>query len=1272
MATPLYLRNAASDLAGAGRKLLSPTRGAASTTLVTNTVAGGNDLQVTQTAGGQVLEWLSGPLNPVTISGAISVAIRGLESATAANAAAGILIQRASPSGAVLSTIVPITSIPAASNEYTTADTAKTATVTPTSTTLAGGDRLRIVLYVRAAAGVTMGGARTVTNSIDGPTAGAAGDTSASFAETLVAYSGAIATPATLVGTVSIPSPTMHVGAQRNPATILAAAQVPVPAQPLAAFVKTLGSALKSGTSNTTTLTLTQSVAAGNRLLVGWGGSFSDPADDNLACDDSKGNTYTLFRRVTDPTGAAAAGIFSAPIFNALAAGDTITVTQSTPSSHGWVFAEEWAGLSVPAQGGDGTGTGATASTSAAALAAGGSYFGMLTTSAAGHVTGTLGAPWTARGSGASTAGTPHDYGLWDRSQAQAASLTFGPSLSGTAIWAAAVVALTAGTEPPTPALVLSWVGGVTTTSVVVTAHTTLATSVRLVASTDPTLVAQAVAGAAQTPDANGYTRHTIAGLIPGTEYTWGLELNGVLTGFKGTFRTFPSRVTAGPDRYGIAWGAGQPTTGQWDAMDAAGVQWLRFDVDWLATETSKGTFSWTRIDGIVSAANARGIKLLALVSHVPGWANGGASDITPPISLADFADFCRALANRYVSQGMRHYELFNEPNITTFWAPTPNAGQYVALLQAGYRAIKAAQPTARVLSAGLAPGTDDGANIDPRTFLTAMYAAGSKGHYDAVGWHPYSTGDTTTGAATFAEWSNWSRMAATSPSARSIMAANGESHIPIWATEYGRYTGGSAVASTEAFQADDLVDAYTLWDGFTWTKAPWGNAPLFYYEWIDGNSADTTDPEQHFGLVHDDGSDKPARLRYTALATGSLSFSFAFGSCAQTIGQDSFARALARSPDLAIITGDFPYADVAVNDPNAIRSAREALWSIPGVWDLARKVATAYTWSDHDFGANNANGSSASKPAAQTVYRQQVPHYPMVVSDAIYQTFTRGRCRFVLTDNRSFKSVQTDPDTSAKTVLGTVQKQWLKDQIAAASEPIIFWVNEQPWTGPAGTGDDEWSNYDTERTELGNYIAATGKVVIIMAGDMHALAYHNGSGVPGRMPIMHAAPWANINSIKGGPYTLGPYPTSAVGNIFQYGYVDVTDAGAALSVRFRGFDSSDVVRIDATLTWMLPATIVGGVVMAAPGLPVHASVGAQTITGQVVMAEPDVQGTDPSTSPDTILGRLFMGEDREPPTVPEGLHADTILAASVDLSWQPSTDNVAVAGYELVIDGPI
>jgi|GEM_PF-3401228 hypothetical protein len=185
MPSDFFLRSDASGLGGAGQRRLSQRRGRASATVITTTTAGGTNIQVTATAGGQALVWFSEPITAaITISGTVTVNIRGLESANTVNAGRGILIERTNNAGVVQSTIVAVTGVPATITEFTTADAANgAATYTPTSTAMAVGERIRVTLSIR---NVGTMGAGTATISHDGPATAVAGDTWVRFNENIL------------------------------------------------------------------------------------------------------------------------------------------------------------------------------------------------------------------------------------------------------------------------------------------------------------------------------------------------------------------------------------------------------------------------------------------------------------------------------------------------------------------------------------------------------------------------------------------------------------------------------------------------------------------------------------------------------------------------------------------------------------------------------------------------------------------------------------------------------------------------------------------------------------------------------------------------------------------------------------------------------------------------------------------------------------------------------------------------------------------------------
>jgi len=106
-----------------------------------------------------------------------------------------------------------------------------------------------------------------------------------------------------------------------------------------------------------------------------------------------------------------------------------------------------------------------------------------------------------------------------------------------------------------------------------------------------------------------------------------------------------------------------------------------------------------------------------------------------PPDDLNDWANFCGILASRYKGR-IAAYQVWNEPNLAREWGnQPPNAAGYVGLLKACSDAIRAADPQAVIISAGLSPtGTWTESVTPDDTFFQQMYDAGFQQYVDVAG----------------------------------------------------------------------------------------------------------------------------------------------------------------------------------------------------------------------------------------------------------------------------------------------------------------------------------------------------------------------------------------------------------------------------------------------------------------------------------------------------------------------------------------------------------
>lgn len=287
------------------------------------------------------------------------------------------------------------------------------------------------------------------------------------------------------------------------------------------------------------------------------------------------------------------------------------------------------------------------------------------------------------------------------------------------------------------------------------------------------------------------------------------------------------------------------------DGIKASGATWVRVDFPWTTTEPSRGSYSWGNLDRVTAAAAARGIRVLALPAYSPAWARpaGCGTDKCPPADPADFARFVAAAAQRYGPDRVQAWELWNEPNIPSFWAPRPDTDAYAALLKVSAAALRAARPEAYILSAGLSPAYTDGTSVAPVDVVKRLYALGAMRDVDAVGIHPYS--DRTLPLAPGTEsWNTFLQM----KTVHDVMTAHGDGAKQVWGTEFGVATGTSSKSTSEAQQAAIITQGYQRLADGSW---PWLGT-LFAYSLRD-SADDVGDWQSNFGLQRSDGSPKPA-----------------------------------------------------------------------------------------------------------------------------------------------------------------------------------------------------------------------------------------------------------------------------------------------------------------------------------------------------------------------------------------------------------------------------
>lgn len=297
-------------------------------------------------------------------------------------------------------------------------------------------------------------------------------------------------------------------------------------------------------------------------------------------------------------------------------------------------------------------------------------------------------------------------------------------------------------------------------------------------------------------------------------------------------------------------------------------LRWVRQFVGWDLAEPTRGHFAgwyFKTLRDEVANFRRRGIRVELVTVRTPAWASSIPGS-GPPANAGDYARFVARLAR---VPHVAAIEVWNEADGPTFWAAGPQPARYVTVLRAAHRAIKRANRHVTVLTTGMI-GNDYG-------FLRSMYAHGAHGSFDGVAVH------TDTACLTA-----WPRFFYREPNKRigrfsftgyrelhALMRRHGDGRKGIWITEMGWSTASTAPNScvdggragtkpagvSEAVQAKMLTAAYHCLAADRYVKA------AFWFDIEDLGTGPSY--AEHLGLVHTDGSPKPAYAAMRAVHGG-------------------------------------------------------------------------------------------------------------------------------------------------------------------------------------------------------------------------------------------------------------------------------------------------------------------------------------------------------------------------------------------------------------------
>jgi hypothetical protein len=301
------------------------------------------------------------------------------------------------------------------------------------------------------------------------------------------------------------------------------------------------------------------------------------------------------------------------------------------------------------------------------------------------------------------------------------------------------------------------------------------------------------------------------------------------------------------------------------DHQAAVGIGLVRQYIWWDRIETSPGVFNWTRTDQMLTDLSARGMRVLPTLLYPPAFysskpAGSTSTALFPPSDPETMGRFAEAMARRYGPGGtfwgcsvpsvpstcrtpylpITAWEVWNEPDFPSWWKGSPNAAEYLPLLQATSAGLRRADPNAEVVLGSLTNDAGTEGN-----YLEQLYQLGAAPWFDTVALNPYGT--------SVAETVRWLR------EARARTQEYDDGRTPLRVTEYGWATGGRSTLTV----TDEPCQAALLYEAtrrLGQLRTELDIRSITQFQWHDVPVPDTNTAWPHrAGLLRADGSAKPS-----------------------------------------------------------------------------------------------------------------------------------------------------------------------------------------------------------------------------------------------------------------------------------------------------------------------------------------------------------------------------------------------------------------------------
>ncbi|NTV63295.1 MAG: hypothetical protein HGA65_07130, partial [Oscillochloris sp.] len=307
------------------------------------------------------------------------------------------------------------------------------------------------------------------------------------------------------------------------------------------------------------------------------------------------------------------------------------------------------------------------------------------------------------------------------------------------------------------------------------------------------------------------------------------------------------------------------------------GARWTREEISWASWgDHEENDFYDRRLGQIANA----GIGIIGMLLTTPkeyrdpscvsyAQSTGQPEYWCAPTDMSAYARWAATVVERYDADGYKDapgsprvaaWEIWNEPDLDGTWLPHADAGAYAQMLRRSYDAIKAADPTARVLNGGVY--TFDA--IGQGGFMDRVVEQAGWDSFDTLSIHPWLIDHAPDDPSLI---NARERFDVTIPGrlelAKRWIAAHGGGKT-IWISEIGWSTCGGSCASqfakSEDEQASYLVRSFVL-------AAAAGVEHISYFQ-LEDKFNGGQQPWGPAAIVRDNLSPKPAYTAYGSMVS--------------------------------------------------------------------------------------------------------------------------------------------------------------------------------------------------------------------------------------------------------------------------------------------------------------------------------------------------------------------------------------------------------------------